>query len=59
VSGSPFHEEWISAETLAQALDVLMQRVPKVDEYAPLLLVISCDKKFRAQSADPIFKSRQ
>jgi hypothetical protein len=36
-----------------------VQRVPEFDEYTPVLLVIFRGKKLRAQSADPIFNSRQ
>jgi hypothetical protein len=45
VSGASFYEERVRAETLAQALNVLVQRVPKFDEYSPVLLVASCGKK--------------
>jgi hypothetical protein len=57
-SGSALDKQWIGAQTLAQAFDVLVQSVPKFDEYRTDFLVVFFGKKFGAQPANPIFQTK-
>ncbi len=57
-SGAPLDKQWIRAKALAQAFDVLVQSVPKFDEYRADLLVVSLGEKFGAQSANSIFQTK-
>ena len=51
---APLDDEWVVGKTCAKAFDVLVQCVPKGDEYrSDLLLVLRCEK-LRAESANCI-----
>jgi len=52
---APLDDEWVVGKTCAKAFDVLVQCVPKGDEYRSDLFVVLCCEKLRTESADSIF----